>query len=72
MSNLSDELHVSPRQRITVPENHNALILSQQLTEELKSLCLIIRKRKNIPAENKEDFRAIAGDLLLAIMEAVQ
>lgn len=58
--------------RLTIPDNSVALILSHQLAADLFSLCQALRK----PRKAVEDYltipsvQAIAGDVLLAILES--
>lgn len=70
MTNLLDELNIVPRSRITIPENHTALIVPIALVGDIKSLCLFIRRGKRFNPEDKFSMHAIAGELLLAIVDA--
>ena len=57
--------------RITVPEGHVAPILSADLAAEILSMCKGIRKLRRVGGEEPEyPYREIAGDLILAILEA--
>jgi hypothetical protein len=70
MTKLSDVINVPPKRRITIPEGYKALILRNVNVAELKSLMLLIRKGRRFTAEEKQVLPKIAGDILLAIMEA--
>jgi hypothetical protein len=65
---LAEEILARPKSRITIPEGHLALILPAGVVHDVKQLCLFIRrggKRKDVDA-----LHSIAGDLLLAVVEA--
>lgn len=70
MTDLVDELHASPRQRITVPENHTALIIPIAFLTDMKSICLLLRRGKRLNPEDKFAINSIAGELLLAVVDA--
>lgn len=69
--------------RITIPDNHVALILPVQLADELMSLCTFVRRyaagprsriKDGAPASEADGDKIrlsyIAGDVLLALLEA--
>jgi hypothetical protein len=59
--------------RITVPDDHVAIILSAQLADELMALMKVIRQRcrkLNADPEHQEGYKDVAGDVLLALLEA--
>lgn len=59
--------------RLTVPDGHLAILLSHDLAAELRSLCLSLRRgRGKLKPDDREGAYDIAGDLLLALMEAEQ
>lgn len=69
MTNLSDELNVSPRRRITIPEGHIAIVLPSTVADDVREMCFLLRKSKRFTPEDKKAVHGIAGDLLLAIIE---
>lgn len=63
--------------RITIPEDHVAVILPNQLADELTALCNIIRRSGKTlrldfsdNGDGKTGMKAIAGDVLLACLDA--
>lgn len=54
------------KRRISIPEDHVALILPAQLADELQSLMSSIRRSSKAPLETK----SVAGDIILALLEA--
>jgi hypothetical protein len=67
---IRDELNVSPRRRITVPEGSRAIIIPERIVEDIASMCKLLRRTTRIPADDQKAVHAIAGDLLLAIVES--
>lgn len=70
MTDLADELNVSPRCRITVPENCLALVLPRTSVDDIRSMLILIRKGKRIDPATRNYMKEISGELLLAILEA--
>lgn len=70
MTHLSEVINVPPKRRITIPENHVAVILSKDTAHDVQAMLFLIRKGKRLPAGEKFAIHQIAGDLLLAIVEA--
>jgi hypothetical protein len=70
VTNLADEMNVPPRRRITIPDASYAIVVSSELLQEVKALCFLLRGQRRIPTELRNGMTSIAGDLLLAIVEA--
>lgn len=70
MTKLSDEMNISPKRRITIPEHHIALLLPCEVALDVKAMCFLLRKHGRVRPEDKNGMHAIAGDLLLALVEA--
>jgi hypothetical protein len=70
MPNLADEMNVSPRQRVTIPEDHVALILPRQIIADVQAMLFLIRKGRRVDPATRDSMKAIAGELLLALLEA--
>ena len=61
------------KRRITVPEDQIAVLLPRELAEDLQSLLIIVRRRApRIAGKDAEPLSVhkVAGDVLLALMEA--
>lgn len=56
--------------RITIPEDHVAVILPSQLADELMSMAKTIRSLRKVGGEDSYPYRQVAGDLMLALLEA--
>ena len=58
------------KHRITVSENNVALILPRKIADDVKAMCFLIRKGRKYSTQDKNAMQEIAGDLLLAVIEA--
>lgn len=58
--------------RFSCPNDHMAVIISKQLADEIMSLCKLVRisPRDVAHESNRAACQKIAGDLILAIVEA--
>ena len=56
--------------RITIPEDHVALIIPAQLADELMSMAKTIRTLRKVGGEADYPYKQVAGDLMLALLEA--
>lgn len=56
--------------RITVPEDHVAIVLSKDLAQQLLATLTILRRRKRMGGATYNYIAAIAGDVLLAFMDS--
>lgn len=72
MPELSEIINVPPKRRITIPEGSVAVILPRQIAEDVKGLCFRVRGSRRLAADEKIAMHEIAGDLLLALVEAEQ
>lgn len=59
------------KQRITVPEDHFAIVLTESLARELFAALTILRRRKRMGGATYNHIAAIAGDVLLAALDTV-
>jgi hypothetical protein len=55
--------------RLTVPDEHIAIIMPQQLAEELFSLLAMIRRNRRLHVT--PGIKGIAGDVILAGMDTI-
>ncbi len=69
MMDLKTEL-TTPSKRVTVPHNSVAVILSKPVADEIRNMCLLIRRSRRLSGQDKNQIQSICGDLLLAIVEA--
>lgn len=56
--------------RITIPEGHVALVVTKPVADDIKAMCFLIRKGRKYSPQEKNSMHSIAGDLLLALLEA--
>lgn len=56
--------------RVTVPENHVAVIIPERLASELVSLAFLIRHTRRPDPQDKMAMYNVAGDLLIALLDA--
>lgn len=52
--------------RITIPEDHVAVLLPTNLAQDLYSLCNLIRKTRRLKIE--PPIHAVAGEVMLALL----
>lgn len=60
------------KRRITIPEDHVAVVLPAQTADELMSLLRLIRQPHGrlLFGLDPKPLRAVAGDVMLALLEA--
>lgn len=58
--------------RITVPEGHIALVMTKEAGEGLKATCFLLRRNKKPSTEERKFLHGVAGEILLAVIEAEQ
>lgn len=71
MMDIREELNAPPKRRITIPEGSVAVILPKQFAEDVIGMCFRVRRGRRLAADEKQAMHKIAGDLLLAIVEAI-
>jgi hypothetical protein len=63
-------MDITKPKRVTVPEGSVAIIVPQQLAEELASLAFHVRLVRRASPEDRMAMYNIAGDLLISLLDA--
>lgn len=62
-------MEITKPRRVTIPNDSIGLVISKELSNDVKTLCFLIRRGRKFSADDRMAMRSVAGDLLLALLE---